>query len=275
MGNKILLLGNGYIGSRICSELGGVMSKRRITSLADAQDEIASQSPDILINCIGHTGKSNVDDCEVGPDAALFANTYVPIILAEAALRAKIKYVHLSSGCIYHYDYEKDPPLTEEKVPDFFDLYYSRTKIYAERALGAMQERGGGNILIPRLRIPLDDRPHPRNLLSKLLRFSRVIDAANSVTYIPDFIRALKHLLSRDARGLYNLVNDGALVYSELLDIYRKHVPEYSYEVISYKELPLVRTNLILSTEKLKKSGFAVRAIQEVLEECVQSYLSS
>jgi len=83
----------------------------------------------------GIRGNGSVDDCELDKDATLSSNCFVPLILAEAALRNNIKLVHISSGCIYHYDYSKRKPITEDEPPDFFDLFYSRTKIYAERAL--------------------------------------------------------------------------------------------------------------------------------------------
>ena len=89
----------------------------------------------------GITGQGNVDGCELEKDMTLFANTYMPIILAEVALRNNMKLVHISSGCIYHYDYARDKPLRE--------------------------------------------------------------------TQIPDFIKALKHLIRVDARGIYNVVNKG------------------------------------------------------------------
>jgi len=121
--------------------------------------------------------------------------------------------------------------------------------------------------------VPLDNRPHPKNLLTKLIEYKRVIDIPNSVTYIPDFIRALKYLIQIDANGIYNIVNKNALKYPELLDIYKKYVPDFKYEIIDYRKLNIVRTNLILSTEKLEKAGFKVRDIYEVLEECVKDYL--
>jgi hypothetical protein len=119
----------------------------------------------------------------------------------------------------------------------------------------------------------LDNRPHPRNILTKLINYKKVIELANSVTYIPDFIKALKHLLKIDAKGIYNVVNKGGLIYSELLSVYKKYVPSFEYEVISHKKLNLVRTNLLLSTAKLTKTGFKVRPIKEVYEECVKEYL--
>lgn len=270
MKNKILVFGKGFIGQRIRDSLGAAGSEKRIRSFEDTDTEIDKFRPGIIINAIGFTGK-NVDQCEDDIDSALCANTFVPVMLLEAALRRKIKLIHISSGCIYNYNYKKGVPITENMAPDFFNLFYSRSKIYSEKALDALS--GAFGILILRPRIPLDNAAHPKNILDKLLKYKRVINLPNSVTYIPDFLKALKHLIRINARGIYNVVNKGALRYPQLLDVYKKYVPGFKYETVDFKKLNMVRTNLILSTRKLEKSGFKVRPIQEVLEECVRGYL--
>jgi len=271
MKNKILILGKGYMGERLQEGLHCALSGRNIGSLKDAQNEINKFKPKTIINCIGHIGR-NVDDCELDKDRTLSANAFVPIILSEAALRNKIKLVHISSGCIYKFDYKKDKPIVENKLPDFFELFYSRSKIYSERALEILSNKY--NILILRLRVPLDNRPHTKNILDKLIKYhNNIIDLPNSITYIPDFLKALKHLLNIDAKGIFNVVNKGGLRYPDLMDTYKKYVPGFEYKVIDSRKLNLVRTNLLLSTDKLEKSGFKIRGIKEVLEECVQNYL--
>ncbi len=268
---KILILGKGFIGNKLKEELGGEISDKMILSFKDAEEEVMRYNPKLLINCIGITGKNNVDDCELVKDEALTANSFVPIILAEVALRHGIRFVHISSGCIYHFDYAKDLPIVEEKIPDYFELFYSRTKIYSEQALNILASRYP--FLIVRIRIPLDDLPHPKNLLDKLIKYKKVIDVENSVTYIPDFLKALKHLIKVNAKGIYNVVNKGGLRYPQLMDEYSKYAPGFKYEKIILKKLKLNRTNLILSTKKLEKTGFKVRKIEEVLEECVRNYV--
>ncbi len=270
MNKKILIFGKGFIGGRLAEEMDCEISSRRINSLADAEDEMASKAPDIVINCIGYTGEKNVDDCERNPDKTFFANTFVPIMLAEAARKHGAKLVHISSGCIYRYDY-KSLPIDENAPPDFFGLAYSRSKIYAEEALKRIAD--DYDILILRIRIPLDDRPHPKNLLTKLLEYGRVIDVPNSVTYVPDFIESVRHLIGIGAKGVFNVVNKNGLRYPELMDEYSWHVPDFRYEIIGYEEMGLLRTNLLLSTEKLERSGLEVRKISEVLEKCVKNYL--
>ncbi len=271
MKDNILIFGKGYIGSRLGQELNCEICTKKVYSYKDIEAELKRFKPKTIINCIGNVG-SNVDECEKDLDKTLIANTFVPIILLEAALRNNIRFIHISTGCIYHYDYSKNVPIEENEEPDFFKLFYSRAKIYSERALAMLAKKYP--VLIIRIRIPLDDRPHPRNILTKLINYKRAIDLPNSVTYIPDFIKALRHLNKINAAGIYNVVNKGGLRYPWLLDIYKKYVLDFEYEVVDYKKLNIVRTNLLLSTKKLENTGFQVRGIKEVLQECVENYLN-
>lgn len=270
MNDRILILGKGFIGTRLQDELKCEVCEDKIYSYNDAEKIIMNFAPRIIINSIGNFG-SNVDECEKDIDKSLIANSFVPLILAEAAIRNNVKLVHISSGCIYHYDYSNGAPIDENKEPDFLELFYSRTKIYADQALAVLSKKYP--ILIVRIRVPLDSRPHPRNILTKLINYKRIINIPNSVTYIPDFIAALRHLIHVNAKGIYNVVNKNALKYPKLMNTYKNFVPSFEYEVVDFKKLGLVRTNLILSTEKLEKSGFKIRDIHEVLEECVKEYL--
>ena len=272
MNKDILIFGKGFIGQKLQKYLDCNITEKMVNSFSDAYEEVEKNDPKVIINCIGYTGKNNVDDCEKEKNETLSANTFIPIILAEIAFRKKIKLVHISSGCIYHFNYKNQAPITEEVIPDFFSLFYSRTKIYAEKSLGALLDKA--NILIVRPRIPLDSRPASKNLLTKLLSFGNIIEIPNSVAYLPDFFSMIKYLISIDAKGIYNTVNKGALRYSELLDIYKKYVPGYEYKIMDIKDFNMTRTNLILSVEKLESTGYKVRDIHEVLEECVKIYLS-
>lgn len=256
----ILIFGGGFIGSRLQKAYQCNLTTRRIYCIHDAILEIKKYKPSVIINCIGYTGERNVDDCDLNVMRTTQSNIIVPIILAEAAFRTNVKLVHISSGCIYHYDYAKDAPITEEQEPDFFDLLYSRTKIYAEKAILPL------NPLIVRIRIPIDNIPHPRNIITKLLTFSKVLDIPNSVTYIPDFIHILRSLIVTDRTGIFNTVNEGGLRYPDILDMFG-----VEYEKITMKDLPTPRTNLLMSVDKLKKL-IPVRNINGVLKDCVKSY---
>jgi len=272
MHKHILILGKGYIGKRLQGGINCPITAKRITTYKDIDTLIKQHRPQVLINSIGHIGKTNVDDCELAFDKTLQSNVMIPVLLGEAALRHNLKLVHISTGCIFHYDSTRQRPIKDDQIPDYYDLYCSRTKIYAENILRELAQKA--NILIVRIRIPLDTIPNRRNILTKLLQFDRIIDTPNSATYLPDFIDALRHLIKIDARGIYNVVNKGALQYSQLLKLYQKYHPEFHYKLVEPGKLNKNRTNLILSTQKLEKSGFKVRTITSVLRECINQYVS-
>jgi dTDP-4-dehydrorhamnose reductase len=271
MNKKLLILGRGFIGKRLQDQWRCDFSERKIFTFMDAEEEIKKFKPDIIVNCIGHTGEKNIDGCEEDKDRTLTSNAFVPLILAEVALRNNIKLVHVSSGCIFNFDYAKDDPIDEDRIPDYFELFYSRTKIYSEQALKILSKKYP--ILIVRIRVPLDNIPHSRNILTKLIEYKKINDIPNSITYIPDFIKALEHLIQVEACGIYNVVTKGALNYPDLMAHYKKFVPEFEYQVVDFSTLNLKRTNLIMSAEKLEKSGFKVRNTKEILDECVKEYL--
>lgn len=281
----ILILGAGFLGNRIKDLLRDdiykvILSKARIYNLDDAERHIDKHKPDIVINCIGATGKGNVDDCENDTIRTLFLNSYIPLILAESCMRIGVKLVHISSGCIYYGDKNEledalEDGIPETKPPDFFDLFYSRTKIYAEQALLPLCE--DKNILILRIRIPLDCVPHPKNVLTKLIKYKKIIDIPNSVTYIPDFVKFLELAIEKDAKGIYNVVNRRECRYPDLMKAYSKRILNFEYEIIPYEKLNLVRTNLLLSTDKLsslrsKEEDFCMRDIDKVYDECIDTY---
>jgi len=268
---QVLVLGRGYFGTKLAKAYKTTAIAAHIENMSGVIKLLKAHKPQIIINCTGFTGSPNVDDCENNLEKTLIANTFVPILLAEFCVRLNIKLVHISTGCLYEpHDFL---PIGETLPPDFFALYYSRTKIYSESALVTLSQKFP--ILILRPRIPLDVIPHPKNILTKILKFEQVINCANSVTYMPDFIKAVQHLIAKDARGLYNVVNSGGLKYTTLLKEFAKHSPIAMKKVFCYTTLPTPRTNLILSTAKLKATGFEVRPIDEVLAECVKEYLKN
>lgn len=271
MNKEILVFGHGWIGKRISDGLDLNFTEARIATYEDVQKEIDIHKPKVIINAIGHFGK-NVDDCEIDRTKTLFSHTFVPLLLAEAAIRNNIKLVHISSGCIYNFFPGVTKPISERKTPDFYELYYSRCKIYTECALSFLAEKAA--ILQVRLRIPLDCIPHPRNILTKLLGFKEIYNVPNSVTYIPDFIFMLGHLIESNSTGIYNTVNKGSLLYSDLLDEYKKLVPGFKYKLADYPK-DLVRTNLILDTDKITNSGLEPRDINDCLKECVEKYVKN
>lgn len=265
---KIVLLGStGYLGEHflkaypdaVCPHID-IADRNAISVLLDVE------KPDVVINAAGKTGRPNVDWCEGHKEETLHANVTGPLILLEECAKRGIYWVHLSSGCIYTGD-NGGNGYSEEDLPNFEGSYYSRTKIWVETMLKEFP-----NVLILRLRMPFDDSTSDRNLLMKLKKFAKVNDIPNSITYLPDFLKAASTLIERRKTGIYNVVNPGAISPYEIIEIYKKTIdPDHAAERLSEKDLPAVskvaRSNCILSIKKLEDEGVTMKPVEEAVEE--------
>jgi hypothetical protein len=89
---------------------------------------------------------------------------------------------------------------------------------------------------------------------------------------------AIKHLVKINARGVYNVVNHGAVTGEQILALYKQHVDEnHDYELVTMQYLldnghcTQGRSNCTLSGAKLAATGFEMPpAIQRVEEAMVK-----
>lgn len=275
---KILILGNGFLGNRLYNYFRDnredvILSDERIgpvTTYKEIKNLINKYNPESILTCIGKTGRPNIDWCESNKESTFFSNVTIPTFIAEVCDDMNIRMVHLGSGCIYESDNE-GKGYSEDDKPNFRGSFYSRTKIYSEQILSGYKD-----ILQLRIRMPIDNRPGDRNLIDKLLKYDKIINEQNSITYIPDFLKITKELIDRKETGTFNIVNEGSIGHKEILGLYKEIVdPEFKMpEFIEIEELDTIakRSNCILSTKKLEDIGIKVRDVREAIRECMYIY---
>lgn len=261
-----LVFGRGYIGSTLSSYLECPSADDLLYTYEDIQAQIDEFKPKTIINCLGIKAKT-VDDCDKDITSTIRMYSVMPIFLAEAAIRNKIKLVHISSGSIFT-ENDSIEEYSEDDVPDYLSQFYSRSKIYSEQVLSILSD-----VLVLRVMHPISYIPHPRNILTRLLEMTKVTDTAVSVTYMPDFLLAVKHLLKHGATGIYNVVNKGPIRYSTILEEYRKFNVNHHYAIMDSREMPGQRTHVVLSSAKLESTGFKVRSVEDILPECMSKYV--
>ncbi|MDD4627826.1 MAG: sugar nucleotide-binding protein [Candidatus Peribacteraceae bacterium] len=266
---KILLFGGrGFMGQQFLSVYPDAIAPS--VDIADAPAVIRTLDevkPDIVINAAGKTGKPNVDWCEDHKIETIRSNVTGPLVLLEECGKRNLYWVHLSSGCVYSGD-NGGRGFTEDDPPNFYGSFYSRTKAWSEALLREFP------VLILRLRMPFDKAPHARNLIMKLKDYSRILDAENAITYLPDFLKAAEQLIAKRRTGIYNMVNAGAISPYRIMELYREIVdPAHTFERLSLKDLSGVtkagRSSCIISPAKLMKEGIAVRPVEEAVREAL------
>jgi 3,5-epimerase/4-reductase len=269
---RYLIFGKGYFGQKLAASLpdAHIAAEVDITNPDLIRAALDTHKPDVLINCAGKTGRPNVDWCEDHKLETLHANVTGPLTILKVAAEMNQYWVHLGSGCVYNGD-NGGLGWSEEDTPNFSGSYYSKTKSHVDQLLADFP------VLQLRLRMPLDGEPGARNLITKLVGYKQVISLPNSISVVPDVVRAVEHLANLRATGIFNVVNPGAITHREILDMYRDIVdPSHETSYISLEELAHLtkapRSNCVLSTDKLKSTGLEIGDIHTRVRDMLHEY---
>lgn len=268
--NVVIFGSTGYIGEQFKKLYPNAKTPR--IDIADPKavaEVLDGEKPDIVINCAGKTGRPNVDWCEDHKDETIHVNVLGPLVIQEECAKRGIYWVHMSSGCMYEGD-KGGEGFSEEDTPNFTGSFYSRSKIWSDQILKEFP------VLILRIRMPFDDTFHERSLITKLRKYSKVLDVKNSLTYIPDFLKAAQALIKKRATGLYNIVNPGSASPYDVMSLYKEAIdPSHTFEKLSEDQLSTVvkagRSNCLLSIKKLEAEGVRLQSVQEALASAMQN----
>lgn len=241
----ILVLGGGYIGKAFEADGGYLVTRGEVDYTRESQFEaiLGNVSPIAVVNCAGMTGRPNIDECEEKRQETIRANIVLPAMLSRSCERANIPFVHISSGCIY-----QGGPFNEDEKPEYGKLsFYSLSKAIAEEAV---------NGYVLRIRMPFGLAAHPRSFITKIRGYPKLINYDNSLTFIPDLVKATHALLDAKApRGTYNVVNSGSVRHREIVDIFNHYGHNWRPTFIGATEFALMvkarRSNCTLTNDKI------------------------
>ena len=276
-----LLGGSGYVGQAYQTLLTqkGVTFKNLRRADLDYGDVAALTAalkrdrPAFLINAAGYTGKPNVDACELHRTECLFGNAVLPGRIAEACEAAGVPWGHVSSGCIYTGKNPDGTGFSEADAPNFTFRqnncsFYSGTKALGEETLA-----GRPDVFIWRLRIPFDYRESPRNYLTKLMRYERLLEAENSISQLQEFVAATFACWEkRIPFGIYNVTNPGHVTTREVVDlILESGVHPKTYQFFTdeadfmQKAAKTPRSNCVMSSAKLAAAGIEMTPVRDAI----------
>ncbi|MBL9201318.1 MAG: sugar nucleotide-binding protein, partial [Opitutaceae bacterium] len=229
--------------------------------------------PAFLINAAGYTGKPNVDACELHKHACLFGNAVLPGIIADACAAAGVPWGHVSSGCIFTGSRPDGRGFTEADTPNFTFRtnncsFYSGTKALGEEVLA-----GKPDLYVWRLRIPFDQVDNPRNYLTKLIRYPRLLAATNSVSQLEEFVTATFACWEKRVPfGLYNVTNPGQVTTHEVVEAIKKSgvaKKEFLFFRDESEFMHLAaktpRSNCTMESSKLASVGIKMTEVHEAI----------
>jgi len=133
-----------------------------------------------------------------------------------------------------------------------------------------------GRVYTWRLRLPFDEFDDARNLLSKVQRYPKVYDNANSISHRGDFVKACLDLWETGAPfGTYNLTNPGFITTRQIVEAIQKILrPGRNFEFWIEEEFQQFgvkspRSNCILDSSKLLAAGVKMRPVAEAIDDAL------
>ncbi len=283
-----LLGGSGYVGAayRRFFDVRGIAHRsvsRAELDYARPQELAAAlraSGTSFLLNAAGYTGRPNVDACEDHKADTLDGNAVLPGRVREACEQAGIPWGHVSSGCIFNGVRPDGAGFTEEDEPNFTFRSPPCSWYSGSKALGEEVLAGAPECFVWRLRIPFNGEDGPRNYLSKLMRYERLLDATNSLSHLDEFVAATWALWERRAPfGTYNVTNPSAITAREVVAlIERAGVCQKSWSFFSDEgEFMRVaartpRSNCVLDSSKLAHAGVAMTPVAEAVERALREW---
>lgn len=271
--SSVTIFGHGYVGDAIAREF----KSQGITVYRSHHTELRTATIGTLgiVNAAGYTGKPNVDSCETERPECMDGNVMWPLRLHQYWRGFPV--VHVGSGCIY----SGDQGFTESDPPNFHGSFYSLCKLMSERSLAeflvdsssAWPTPPGSYVL--RVRIPFGSEDHPKNYLTKLRTYPKLVDFKNSISCLDDVARAVVHFaVNKPEAGVYNVVNPGSVTTRMVAEMLGLEKEWFVSEEEFGTAVKAPRSNCTLSSDKLARV-FPIRHVIPALEECIKNLRST
>ena len=129
--------------------------------------------------------------------------------------------------------------------------------------------------------MPFDEFDGRRNYISKLITYSKTLNADNSLTHIGDFIKSCHRMLEHKAPyGIYNVVNEGYISTKDIcakitskLDI-DKEFDFFSTHKEFREIITVPRSNCVISPDKLNKLPGVpkMRSIESAIDDALDNW---
>ena len=194
----VLIGSSGYVGSAFRRYLQHHNLPHTCLSLKNTErnprlvltETLKKCRPDFVLNAAGYAGVPNVDATETHKLLCLEANITIPVLIADVCRELDIPAGHVSTGCIYSGSKPGGAGFNETDPPNF-DFRHNNSGFYNGcKALAEEMLTEYPSSYIWRLRYPYSAFNHPKNYLSKLLRYSTLVEARNSISEVEEFSAA-------------------------------------------------------------------------------------
>jgi dTDP-4-dehydrorhamnose reductase len=203
--------------------------------------------PDMVINCAGYTGDT-VDDCEQNKHDCYHANVTLPNNIAIICGRLAAPLIHISSGCIFN----GAGPFTELDNPNFWKFTGDPFYVYCKGHAESMVMEACPRSWLFRIRMPFSHIQHKRNWLCKLMKYDKILDGLNSVTWIDEFAMRSWQLSQKSPPGIYHAAQLNPVRTLDVAKLLKPNVTEY--DPAEFLKTHVQRSAAVLDCTKFEKA---------------------
>ena len=256
-----LLGSNGYIGSTILKTL--VNNYKRVYCIENRMNELESigklidtYKPKYFINAAGLTGEPNTKWCNTNKKQTLITNVIDQINILNLCNTKDVHCTIIGSGAIYK---ESTELKSEEDLGDLTEEYYSECRIQLENLI-----KNFDNYLYLRINYPISSNSNPKNLLTKLLKYTNIDDINLSISNLDSLLSILPDMLNNNETGIFNFIS-GNINIKTILDYYSEYNTELSKNY-TISDRPTTK----LDNSKIEK--YLIETINDSIINLVKNY---
>ncbi|GAU89560.1 hypothetical protein RvY_02097 [Ramazzottius varieornatus] len=279
---KFLIYGHsGWIGQQFCEAVKSAGDKAypggRVRFVQDVIADVEKWNPDRVVCALGRTSgplNNTVDYLEQPGKLTdnVGSNLTAPVLvaLATSGLHGRsIPLLYIGSGCIFEYDATHTVGghgFREDENANFFGSSYSIVKGQTDLLM-----KGFPHVLNARVRMPISVQSNPRDFITKIVGYKKIISVKNSMTILSDWIPFLIALLVHMKTGTINAVNPGSIDHDTVLKQYESSAKtKLNYILVPPSEqsdlVVAKRSNNLLTADK------AIVMMNELIQETKNRY---
>jgi len=277
----ILLMKNKYKDHSI------FLAKSRPENFHDLENEILNVNPSHVVSFVGRThGTINnkkiktIDYLEHKDKLKenLRDNLFAPLQLAYLCEQKNIHLTYMGTGCIFKYDSDHQicnlkQGFKEIDIPNFFGSQYSTVKGYTDRIMKLFSK----NILNLRIRMPITNKYHERNFITKITNYEYICSLENSMSVLPTLLPIMIDLMDKAYSGTLNFTNPGYITHNQILNHYKEIVdPSFTWKNFTKEKQDEIllsdRSNNYLDTKQLEELYPNIPNIKDAVIECLHDY---
>ena len=254
-----LIIGSsGYLGTHITNilkkqEKNVITISNRLSDTSGIKNLLILYSPKYVINA---AGISNVDWCDTHKEETIETNITYQLTLCHICRELNIHLTIFGSGGIFC----NKKIYNDKDIGDYYGKFYSESRIYLEKLIINYK-----NVLYLRINYPISSCSNTKNLLVKIINFTKVSNCNISITCVDTLFPLLSYIIEHKEIGIMNFVNPGTISLVNIKNKYNiiKNISD-KYEIMDIDYRP----SIILNTTRIENYN------PETINDSIESVLN-